>query len=155
MGPVDIDAIRRGHKALAAQIRVASTTAAFDAGQFAVDYAINKSNEFKRNSPSPTREATRYTVKTSRRGAVLRVFNNQKVAKFLEGGTKPHRILPRKKRFLKFQGSSGVVFSRGVNHPGTRATHWFANLANQTFEHMEAGIKRSLLRVAHNFKRMR
>jgi hypothetical protein len=40
---------------------------------------------------------------------------------FLERGTRPHRIVPRREGgFLRFTVGNKVVYSRGVNHPGTR-----------------------------------
>lgn len=40
----------------------------------------------------------------------------------LDGGTRPHVITPKNRRFLKFVAKSGeTVFARRVNHPGTKA----------------------------------
>ena len=39
----------------------------------------------------------------------------------VEFGTRPHTILPKKRRFLAFKSKSGkLVFARRVNHPGSR-----------------------------------
>jgi hypothetical protein len=38
---------------------------------------------------------------------------------FIEG-TSPHQIQPRFASVLRFQGGSGVVFTKLVNHPGTK-----------------------------------
>lgn len=44
-----------------------------------------------------------------------------KHASFVEKGTKPHRIEPKRKKVLRWEGSGGTVFfSHGVNHPGTQ-----------------------------------
>lgn len=55
-------------------------------------------------------------------------------AVYLESGTRPHVIRPRRKKMLRFAASAGgrrlsgaprrgadVVFARRVNHPGTKA----------------------------------
>ena len=50
-------------------------------------------------------------------------FKKQDVLTFLEGGTKPHKILPKPGNasgLLVFKGDFGWVSSRGVDHPGTR-----------------------------------
>lgn len=51
---------------------------------------------------------------------------------YVEEGTKPHRIEPKRKKFLRFAPGGqylpgGRVFSRGVNHPGTRAYKFMSN----------------------------
>lgn len=40
-------------------------------------------------------------------------------------GARPHVILPRFARALRFQMRGRTVFARRVNHPGNRGTHWF------------------------------
>jgi hypothetical protein len=44
-------------------------------------------------------------------------------AKFVEGGTKPHHIVPRRARMLAWEGEGGQGdwhFARSVQHPGTQ-----------------------------------
>lgn len=41
-------------------------------------------------------------------------------AVFVIHGTRPHVILPRRARALRFTASGRVVFAARVNHPGTR-----------------------------------
>lgn len=47
---------------------------------------------------------------------------------FMEFGTKPHRIYPRKRRALKW----GSQYAAYVNHPGTRPKHTFSRGVNKT-----------------------
>ena len=64
---------------------------------------------------------TRRTIrlaKVTRRSATTSV---QGAGAYLESGTRPHVIVPRKKRALRFKASGGVVFAKRVNHPGTKA----------------------------------
>lgn len=42
-------------------------------------------------------------------------------AAFVELGTKPHVIRPRRKKVLRFSAGGRVVFTKYVNHPGTKA----------------------------------
>ena len=44
-----------------------------------------------------------------------------KYAAYVELGTGPHVIVPRRRKVLRFKSSGGVVFAKRVNHPGTRA----------------------------------
>lgn len=56
-------------------------------------------------------------------GGVLRtrITNSANHATFLERGTRPHMIYPRKGRYLVFTSRSGqLVFAKQVAHPGTR-----------------------------------
>lgn len=75
------------------------------------------------------------------------VGTDDKIFGYVDGGTKPHTIRPKKKR-LKFQGgftaksrpgslssgaggkSGGFVFAKVVHHPGTKARH-FSKLVNE------------------------
>lgn len=45
---------------------------------------------------------------------------------YVDRGTKPHVILPRNARVLRFEVGGDTVFARRVNHPGTKATHWIS-----------------------------
>lgn len=52
------------------------------------------------------------------------VFTNVNYAKYVHGGTRPHKIRPVRARVLRFASpahSSNIVFARSVNHPGTSA----------------------------------
>jgi len=54
------------------------------------------------------------------------VESDSKVVKFLELGTKPHRIIPRNRSVLRFEAGTGeIVFTPFVDHPGTPAYHIF------------------------------
>lgn len=65
-------------------------------------------------------------------------------------GTRPHLILPRRRKVLKFTVGGSVVFARRVNHPGTKAQYLTRqvqrrvdalNLA-QTFTDIVGGLTR-------------
>ena len=84
-----------------------------------------------------------------------------KHALFVHWGTKPHLIVPTKKKALRWaradfvgpllpsakggKGRSGFVFSKGVKHPGNKADPWFVRAASQAplmFQrHVEAIIR--------------
>jgi hypothetical protein len=52
---------------------------------------------------------------------LLTLENEQEHSTFIEAGTRPHVILPRRARVLVFQVAGRTVFARRVNHPGTKA----------------------------------
>lgn len=64
-------------------------------------------------------------------------------ALFLEEGTRPHEIVPRRARALRWYGPDGApIFARRVSHPGTAATYWLSRALEaeaDTFERIYAG----------------
>lgn len=40
-------------------------------------------------------------------------------------GARPHRIVPRRAKALRFQVGGRTVFARSVNHPGNKPTFWW------------------------------
>lgn len=67
----------------------------------------------------------RGSIKTTRRlslrGPQYTVSTNVEYAPYVENGTRPHVIRPRRKKALRFRTAGGVVIVAKVNHPGTRA----------------------------------
>ncbi|QOR55432.1 MAG: tail component [Phage 71_18] len=55
-------------------------------------------------------------------GPRIRAWNISPIFKYLERGTRPHIIRPRRARVLVFTARDGsTVYARIVHHPGTRA----------------------------------
>ena len=57
-----------------------------------------------------------------------RLYNRSLVIRYLDEGTRPHPILPRRARVLRFHAQGRVVFARRVQHPGTPALNLLARL---------------------------
>lgn len=58
------------------------------------------------------------------------VENKTKYAMFVHEGTKPHVIVPRRRKVLAWVPRGGnTVFARRVEHPGTKAQPWLARSA--------------------------
>ncbi len=57
-----------------------------------------------------------------RNGVSAIVGSDDPIALWHHEGTVPHRIVPRNRRFLRFYWPriGAVVYSKGVNHPGTK-----------------------------------
>lgn len=49
---------------------------------------------------------------------------------YLHQGTKPHTIVPRKKKALRWADGSGFIFSRRVCHPGMKGAPFIYNAAD-------------------------
>lgn len=87
-------------------------------------------------------------------GKVLRITDNKPYARAIEEGSCPHKIVPKRGKFLRFLSSNGqVLFRRSVNHPGNKP-YWFLKNASRI---AGASAERQLLfgmsRVARNFGR--
>jgi hypothetical protein len=66
------------------------------------------------------------SIKSSRTGGAAmvgtQITSSASYAGFVVGGTKAHVIVPRNKSVLRFNlASGGTVFTKRVNHPGTKA----------------------------------
>ncbi|MGX1514042.1 hypothetical protein [Streptomyces collinus] len=46
--------------------------------------------------------------------------------RFVLDGTKPHIIVPRRAKALRFEAGGSVVFAKRVRHPGTKANNFLA-----------------------------
>lgn len=67
------------------------------------------------------------------RGPVLTVVVSSPLvqAATTNTGARPHVIVPRRRRTLRFRVGGRVVYARRVNHPGNRGTHWFDRAMSQ------------------------
>lgn len=78
--------------------------------------------------------SAKVTSTTSETGGEAEMVWSAPHASFVDEGTPPHDIRPRRRTYLKFDGGGGSpVFARVVRHPGTRPTG-FAGDAAQTAE---------------------
>lgn len=69
-------------------------------------------------------------------------------ASFLNDGTPPHVIKPRRAKALRFVVDGAVRFAGKVNHPGTQATHWFDKANKKAFDEVSEELTRDLERIA-------
>lgn len=124
---IDGRSFRRDLEALEEGLKRTATRALTDA----VDAAARdlfKTNEYK-NRSWDLRTKTRATVDPV--AFTGRISNPTKQAVFIEVGTKPHVIKPRRARVLRFYSArfGSWVHSKGVNHPGTKGRWIFKHAA--------------------------
>lgn len=75
-------------------------------------------------------------------GAVLR--SGRAVARFLDTSTRPHVIVPRRRDALRFiPAGGGIVFTRRVNHPGTKPLRYLDAEATRAEPALLAAVERS------------
>lgn len=56
-----------------------------------------------------------------------KITASDKVAMMHHEGTKPHVIVPRKAKALRFQSRGKIVVTKKVYHPGTKANHFLTD----------------------------
>ncbi len=64
-------------------------------------------------------------------------------------GSRPHRIVPRKRQALRWEGAGGLHFSKGVSHPGTKPNDFWRQAertAEQSLESATAAEVEALCR---------
>ncbi len=61
-----------------------------------------------------------------------RIIAQADYAKYVEFGTKPHIILPKRRKALKIPTPEGYIFRKKVSHPGSKPyPFFFANLQDR------------------------
>jgi hypothetical protein len=128
-GPIDLGRLKRSHRWLADEIRGAAVDAMQAAGEEAQRYVASSAVPFTHRSGAIAK-GTRYRIVRTSNGAVLKIRNTAPHAGYVERGTKPHRIVARRAKALRFVAGGRVVFARSVWHPGTKAT-WFLRTATE------------------------
>ncbi len=70
---------------------------------------------------------------TTKKGKEKPKQSRRKIGKFHQEGTKAHTIEAKKKPWLVFEGTSRVVATKKVRHPGMKPRVWFG-ISDQAFE---------------------
>lgn len=79
-------------------------------------------------------------------GFMIRV--NADYGVYVDQGTKPHVIVPRRAPYLVFKNSEGKwIRTRRVNHPGTKPTYFFTNAVQETERYANEEMSRAMDRV--------
>lgn len=138
----DHDRFLSAHSAMVAGVM-------YDAGVVALaEVAVHSG--FKPESGKLQQATTTRVIRTSG-GKLLRISNARPYARAIELGAKPHKIVARKSKFLRFYGKGGgLTFRRSVNHPGNRP-YWFLRNATQVAaSRAELMLLAGMQRVARN-----
>lgn len=143
--PFDLSALRSSHDEFLARHAAMVSGALYDAGNVAVAETLLHPGFTPRTGG--LQKATKFKVLKTAGGKIVRLRNDKPYAGYVEEGTRPHRIVAKNGRALRFLGRDGnYVFRRAVNHPGTRP-YWFLNRAQITAaarlkSMLEAGMRR-------------
>ncbi len=60
---------------------------------------------------------------------------------FVLHGTKPHEIVPKDRKVLRFKSLSGFVFTKRVRHPGYKGDDFVHKAIKKTFEELDKILK--------------
>lgn len=149
MGIINLSHVRAAHEAFLNAHKAMVAGVLYDAGNI-VSAEIALRPQFTPHTGKLQR-ATKTRVIRTAGGRLLRVTNSSPYAAPIELGSRPHRIVARNARVLRFYTKNGVVFRRAVNHPGTKP-YWFmrkaTDVAGHRAEHM---LLAGMERVARRF----
>lgn len=68
-----------------------------------------------------------YTMNYQGSGFLVKVGSDNKIALLHHNGTRPHKILPKRAKTLRFHSHGKIVFAKVVNHPGTKANRYLTD----------------------------
>lgn len=75
-------------------------------------------------APGSMKQAVRPIISGTKNAPFGIVMVDHPAAPYVLNGTKPHTILPRNKKVLRFTVGSTVVYARRVDHPGTKPNNF-------------------------------
>lgn len=124
----------------AAQLRLNASAAAV---QFALDVTAVKVEELVEAGAGRHAKTGRleHSIFKARVQGGWEIGHDSQVAphaRFVHDGTRPHVILPDKKRVLRWPVPGGFAFAKSVNHPGYKGDAWLRRAAREAlpiFEH--------------------
>lgn len=94
----------------------------------------------------------RVEVQTSGSEFTATITTGVPYARFVEEGTRPHVIEPRRKKALAFRGRGGRIVRRRVMHPGTRGVFFMRRGWEASQPHIRRRYANALQRVARRLR---
>ena len=73
------------------------------------------------------RDSIHFTHLRDARSQYMWIGSNEAHALMHHQGTRPHTIVPREAPILRFSSGSRIVYTRHVNHPGTRPNRYLSD----------------------------
>jgi hypothetical protein len=68
-----------------------------------------------------------YNITRDSRGLVAVVGSNNRIALMHHNGTRPHIIVPKTAKTLRFYSRGRIVYSKMVRHPGTKPNRYLTD----------------------------
>ena len=147
----DLAALKAAHRRAYQETERLVYRAVDRAGPEAVRHVRDKPGFTHRSGD--TLAATKARAIRLRSGAKLVVSNRDRKAHWLEHGTRPHVIRPRRAKALRFfwRKIDQVVYFRQVNHPGTRPYRFLYLAAHHAGERIGVMLRSGMRRIARAF----
>lgn len=105
-------------------------------------------HRFKNRTGRLERSIGYRVISETERGAKGEFFADAPYASFVDGGTRPHDIRPRKKSALRFQVGGKWIITKLVRHPGTRPEGFMGNALLAAQREMELEIRKGRVKAA-------
>ena len=77
-------------------------------------------------------------------GNHYQIIANKPYASFVNFGTRPHVIYPKKSKLLHFKINGKDVYAKYVNHPGTKPYPFFSNMVKEIIPLLYINIKNNI-----------
>jgi hypothetical protein len=145
----DLAQIRRIHQTFETKNALMVQRQAEEAGKFAVDY-VTAHPTFKPRT-GKLQKATGYKVLRAAGGRIVRVKNTAKYAAAIDSGAKPHVIVARRRKTLRFISGGHLVFARRVNHPGNKPFKFLYRATNAAGRILEQSLRAHMGQLARTF----
>ena len=151
-GPINIAHLKRTHERFKQRNKQIVDVAMRAAGAHAVEH-VRQQSKFKRRSRSSLKDDTKTQIIRSRGGKILRLKWSKKHAPFIEYGTRPHVIKPKRRSHLVFywRKVGKVVFAKKVNHPGTKPYKFGWKSAHAAHRILGQRLERGMTAAAQKF----
>ncbi len=148
-GPINIAVVRRKHERFIRANKEATSKAAHEAGQDAVNY-VRKEPHFTPRTGNLQARTDYKLIRTSTQ-RIVKVRNAAPYAAAIDKGSRPHIIAARRAQALRFEVGGRILFRKWVRHPGTKPTHflWFATVRG--FESLGSRLRVEQQRLAKSF----
>lgn len=142
---IDLGAVRQAHQQLLAAHEQMVREVLDESGQQAVQH-VDRRPGF-RHRTGKLRASTKASVSRYR----MAIRSTAKHAAFLEHGTRPHTIVPRYRKALRFTAGGRLVFARRVRHPGTRPYRFLSSARDHAYYWAHAALESRMRRIAESF----
>lgn len=114
---------------------------------------VERHSRFKRRTAAPgsLKDATETKFVRMKSGRVVKVLSKKRTAPFLEYGTRPHVIRPRRAPALRFMWRGKLVFAQKVNHPGTKGRKFLWRATFAAHRYAGRALETAMSRAAKRF----